>query len=156
MVQKVKALLWQERNSAVERAEKLKEVSEDLKAVEKRILYKEKCRDQAEAGRNYGLCEELTTDIMKLRQQKRELQAQERIFQRKEKQAIWYHNRKVSCPKMAPSSPSDSESEKSVQSPSSSHSTVILSGSESDPEQTCRSWQALSPQPISSPIVTCR
>ena len=98
--------------------------------------------------------------MAKLTQQRRELQAQKKLFQRKEKQALWYHRKRTSSLQSRKTSHSiadrpsvytyhsDCESDRSIKSPS-SHSTLLLSDSESEPELTRE--QSSSPQPLSSP-----
>ena len=148
--------------NAFERSQKLAEVSEDLETIKRQLMYKEKLRSQAEAGRNYRVCEELTDGISKLTQQRRELQAQEKLFRKKEKQALWYqrkraaplHLKKTSPVVESPAYHSDYDSDKSFHSPS-SHSTILLSNSDSEPELSHGSRYSSSPQPCSSTSSSC-
>ena len=71
-----------------------KELEEDLKQLDQQIMFKEKRRDQAETVRNYKLCDELTEDVGKLKTARREAFNELKRFQRKEKRARWYHEKK--------------------------------------------------------------
>ena len=60
------------------REERLKVIGEELRDISRMLLFKEKRLSQAEAARNYRLCEQ---QMMDLKSKKRELDAEKRLFE---------------------------------------------------------------------------
>ena len=129
-----------------------KELEEDLKQLDQQIMFKEKRRDQAETIRNYKLCDELTEDVGKLKTARREAFNELKQFQRKEKRARWYHEKKRrSSAEKRPRKSSGSggifsDSDTPLESPSSvaTDATIILSDSGSEMESGHSSSSLLS------------
>ena len=69
------------------REERITALSEELKDTARLLAYKEKSISQAESARNYKLCEKITEDLMALKSRRRELQAENSLFERKGKRA---------------------------------------------------------------------
>ena len=65
------------------RDERLKVIGEELRDISRILLFKEKRLSQAEAARNYRLCEQLTEEMMDLKSKKREPDAEKRLFEKK-------------------------------------------------------------------------
>ena len=118
----------------------MKELEKDLKQLDQQIMFKEKCRDQAESVRNYKLCDLLTEEIGKLKSTRRETFNELKLFQKKEKQAKWYlEKRRRSSDGSAVKKPRTSstsggflsDSDNPLESPSSvaTDATIILSDS---------------------------
>ena len=105
----------------------LKDEVEDLK---KQLLFKEKRRTQAETNRNYKLCDEVTAEIIEVKQQKREKEAELAAIDRKIKKAAWHQKRKrsksipLSC--STPSGATSDESEVLLPTPSSVTCSDVL------------------------------
>jgi len=76
------------------RQRRMKELKDDIMQLDEEIAIKHKRREQAESIRNYKLCDELTEEMGRLKKQCRELQNELKAFERKEKKAQWYQNRK--------------------------------------------------------------
>ena len=132
------------------RRTRIKELEEDLKQLDQQIMFKEKCRDQAESVRNYKLCDLLTEEIGKLKSTSRETFNELKLFQKKEKQAKWYlEKRRRSSDGSAVKKPRTSstsggflsDSDNPLESPSSvaTDATIILSDSGSEIESRCPS-----------------
>ena len=127
------------------RGRRIKELEEDLKQLDQQIMFKEKRRDQAETVRNYKLCDELTEDVGKLKGTRREAFNELKRFQRKEKQARWYQEKRWRSSygsaekkprKSSGSGGVFSDSDTPLESPSSvvTDATIILSDSGSEME----------------------
>jgi len=72
------------------RAERLNELAEDVESVGSRVAIKEKCLAQAEAVRNYKLCDQLCEEIQELKSVKRAKSRELVILQQKETRANRY------------------------------------------------------------------
>ena len=69
------------------RTDKIAELNEVIQDLTRRFGIKEnRCR-QAEASRNYKLCDELSEDMMELKSMKREKEKQLSLFMKKEKRS---------------------------------------------------------------------
>ena len=137
------------------RGRRIRELEEDLKQFDQQILFKEKRRDQAESVRNYKLCDELTEEVGKLKATRREAFNELKLFQKKEKQARWYQEkRRRSTDGSAEKKPKKSrgsggffsDSDTPLESPSSvaTDATVLLSDSGSEMELGHPSCSSLS------------
>ena len=69
------------------REERLESIDEELGDISRMIVFKNKRLLQAECGKNYKLCEQLTEEMMTLKSRKRELDQEKRLFERKSKRA---------------------------------------------------------------------
>ena len=69
------------------REERLEAIDEEMKDIARMLQFKEKRLSQAEAARNYTVCERVTEEIMALKSRKRELDAEKRLFENKVKRA---------------------------------------------------------------------
>ena len=72
------------------RKQRLDELQEDIKMLTQRISLKEKRCIQAEAARNYKLCDELSEQMSELKAHKREKEKEHVIILRKEKRSLKY------------------------------------------------------------------
>lgn len=61
------------------------------------MAFKDKRLSQAEAVRNYKLCEQVTEEVMALKRRKRELDVERRLFEQKAKRSNRRQSRSVSC-----------------------------------------------------------
>ena len=102
------------------REERLKAISDELSDITRILAFKGKRLSQAEAAKNYKVCEQVTEEMMVLKGRKRELDEEKRLFEKKAKSS--YKHRK---------SRSKSWSLESDGGPSSSNSTLILSSGDS-------------------------
>ena len=126
-----------------------------MKQLDQQILFKEKRHDQAESVRNYKLCDELTEEVGKLKATRREAFNELKLFQKKEKQARWYQEkRRRSTDGSAEKKPRKSsgsggffsDSDTPLESPSSvaTDATVLLSDAGSEMELGHPSCSSLS------------
>jgi len=69
------------------REERMAAIEEELRDVARMIQFKEKRRSQAEAGKNYRVCEQVTEELMALKSRKRELEAEKSLLIRKARRA---------------------------------------------------------------------
>ena len=69
------------------REQRLQAIEDEIKDINRMLQFKEKRLSQAEAGRNYKACEQVTEEIMSLKSRKRELEAEKRLFEQKAKRA---------------------------------------------------------------------
>lgn len=69
------------------REERMATVEEELSDVARMMQFKEKRRSQAEAGKNYRACEQITEELMVLKSRKRELEAEKCLLIRKARRA---------------------------------------------------------------------
>ena len=69
------------------REEQLQTIEDEMSDIERMLRFKEKRLSQAEAGRNYKVCEQLTEEMMALKSRKRELDTEKRLFEQKKKRA---------------------------------------------------------------------
>ena len=65
------------------REERLKAIDEESRDISRMLLFKEKRLAQAEAGKNYRLCEQVTEEVMALKSRKRELNTEKHLFEQK-------------------------------------------------------------------------
>ena len=69
------------------REERLKAIDEEGRDISRMLLFKEKRLAQAESGKNYRLCEQVTDEVMVLKSRKRELNTEKHLFEQKKKRA---------------------------------------------------------------------
>ena len=69
------------------REERLQTIEDEMSDIARMVRFKEKRLSQAEAGRNYKVCEQLTEEMMALKSRKRELDSEKRLFEQKKKRA---------------------------------------------------------------------
>ena len=62
------------------REERIAAIEEELSDIARMMQLKKKFRAQAEAGKNYRVCEHVTEEIMALKSRKRELDAERSLF----------------------------------------------------------------------------
>ncbi|XP_065907720.1 uncharacterized protein [Dysidea avara] len=77
------------------RVERMKRLEEDIQNLKERISYKEKRRQMAENVKNYKACDDITEEIASLSKQKRELENELLVLQKKTKRSMSYHSRNV-------------------------------------------------------------
>ncbi|XP_065918714.1 uncharacterized protein [Dysidea avara] len=77
------------------RVERTKRLEEDIQNLKERISYKEKRRQMAENVKNYKACDDITAEIASLSKQKRELENELLVLQKKTKRSMSYHSRNV-------------------------------------------------------------
>ena len=82
------------KTSEVYRLKRISALEEDIKDLTDRLFFKEKRRNQASNSRNYKLCDQLTEEMSAIKQQKREREAELRGLTTKQKQALWYKQKK--------------------------------------------------------------
>ena len=123
---------------------RLDELQEDIKMLTQRISLKEKRCMQAEAARNYKLCDELSEQMSELKAHKREKEKEHVIILRKEKRSLKYVAKvRSTAPALSVTSPpganiTSSVSSRSSLSPSRSSSvSAYFGGSSSESEGTC-------------------
>lgn len=73
---------------------RIKEIEDDVKSFKESIKFKERRRLQAESARDYKVCEDLTVEIRENQHKVRELEAELKLYQAKEKKSMGYHHRK--------------------------------------------------------------
>lgn len=78
------------------RHKRMAELQEDIQNLEDQLKFKVKRREEAETGRRYKVCEDITEEISTVQETKREKASELAAFQAKEKKAIWYKERKSS------------------------------------------------------------
>lgn len=78
------------------REKRLEAIDDELHDIAKVCAYKERRLSQAEAGRNYSLCEQITEEMMSLKSKKRELDTEKHLFEQKDKRAKRRQKRKFS------------------------------------------------------------
>ena len=82
--------------SADMRHKKISSLEEQIANLSEQISFKEKRRQQAEAVRNYKMCEEITEEMRIVKKERQELQGELKLFKDKERKATWYAQRKRS------------------------------------------------------------
>ena len=113
------------------RAERVREINEELKTLNKHLDIKQKRVDQKVAERRFDVCDMITGEMEELQDKRRKLEAELRILSKKEKKAQWYQMKKQVTP-------SSSDSERNVKS-------LCRGGmSSSDTEGECSSRQGRS------------
>ena len=90
---------------------RMTEIHDDIKSFKDSIKFKERRRLQAESSREYKVCEDLTVEIREHQRKIRELEAELKSYEAKEKKSKGYHRRKSLMQKSP--SPLSSESEAS-------------------------------------------
>ena len=78
------------------REERVHDLKEDIRDLKDRIGFKEQRRRAAENVKDYKKCEDLTEQITTLRHQFRELEAEMKKLETKNRQSKWYFKRKTS------------------------------------------------------------
>ena len=107
------------------REKRISALEEDIANLDQQLLFKEKRRQQSENVRNYKFCDEITEEIGIVRQQKRKISEELRIFREKQRKAKWYQNakrgnRRVSRSSSTTSNVTSDDSDAVITSPSSS------------------------------------
>ena len=122
------------------------EIQDDLKSFKESIKFKERRRLQAESAREYKVCEDLTVEIREHQHKIRELEAELKSYEKKEKKSKGYHHRKTLMQKSPSPFSSTSESEASRRSSSVGEQTSLhkfctqdTSDSNTEPTSSCRS-----------------
>ena len=69
------------------REECLQAIEEEMNDIARMLQFKEKRLSQAEAGRNYKVCEQLTEEMMALKSSRRELDTEKLLLEHKSKRA---------------------------------------------------------------------
>lgn len=128
-----------------DRLTRMKTLEDDIKNTEQRISYKVKRRQVAEDTKNYRLCDEITEEIGTLTKEKRQLEAELKLLQKKDECSKMYFQRKSASksPSMSssrsetyspPNSDYSDENQDSVPTVSRdvSRDTIILSGNSTD------------------------
>ena len=82
--------------SADIRRKRMRALEEDISTMDEQLKFKMNRRQQAEAERKYKLCEEITEELSRVKQAKREKANELSVLQSKEKKALWYKKRKES------------------------------------------------------------
>ena len=62
-------------------------IGEELGDISRILRFKEKRLSQAEAARNYRLCEQVTEEMMDLKSRRRDLETEKRLFEQKRRRA---------------------------------------------------------------------
>ena len=83
--------------SKVLRMERINEIQEELKTIDKRIDIKKKLLNQKVGERKFGECDKISESIDELQGRQRTLSAELRTFEKKERQAQWYESKKSSA-----------------------------------------------------------
>lgn len=126
------------------RTNRIKELREDIRDCNDRIVFKEK-RCEAEASvKNYKQCDALTEEIIALKQQRRQYEAELKEFEIKERKFKWYLKRK---PQAVGNQSSDSEG----MSARSSRSITPMTSSDSSTNTSLRSPEMSDPILYSPP-----
>ncbi len=102
------------------RQKQITTLEEKITNLDEQITFKEKRRQQAEAVRNYKMCEEITEEMGIVKQQRRELKGELKVFQEKERKASWYARKKREATSSRESSMFSDDSEVPLSSRSSS------------------------------------
>ena len=69
-------------------------LEDEIANLDEQLKFKEKRRQEAETGRRYKVCEEITEEILIVKKQRCEKAEELAAFKLKEKKAIWYEKRK--------------------------------------------------------------
>ena len=80
--------------STYERQRRIKELSEEISGLNRHIRIKEQRLEQANASRNFKVCDEVASEIAVLKSQQRELNTELAGLQQKSKKAAQYQTRK--------------------------------------------------------------
>lgn len=100
------------------RAERLQNIEEELSDISRMLEFKGKRLSQHEAAKNYRSCEQVTEEMMALKERKRELEVEKALFVKKARRAKARQKKKYTLatsgasdvPFSSPSSPSTSRS----------------------------------------------
>ena len=76
------------------RMERIQEIQEELRTVDKRIDIKRKLLDQKVGEHRFGECDRISEGIDRLQGRRRTLSAELRTFEKKERKAQWYESKK--------------------------------------------------------------
>ena len=68
----------------------MRALEEDISTMDEQLKFKMNRCQQAEAERKYKLCEEITEELSRVKQAKREKANELSVLQSKEKKALWY------------------------------------------------------------------
>ena len=77
------------------RSERIAHIQDTMQDLNRQLQYKERRREQSSTSLNFRLCEELTTEISSLKQQRFELQAELKILKWKQQQSASYRRKKT-------------------------------------------------------------
>lgn len=69
------------------REERIRQIQDDLNDLTRVLAFKEKRLLQAEASRNYRVCEEVSEEMMELKSRKCQLEVEKRIFEKRSTRA---------------------------------------------------------------------
>ena len=64
------------------KAEQIRQIQDGLNDLSCVLAFKEKRLQQAEAGRNYRVCEQITEEMMELKSRKWQLEEEKRVFEK--------------------------------------------------------------------------
>lgn len=108
------------------RLERLSQIREEVATISQQISFKEKRIDIGVQTKHFKLCDTLSEEIDDLQKRRRELNAELKFLEKKDKKAQWYQQRKISssseseastsppkCPRMTPTSSRASSREES-------------------------------------------
>ena len=80
------------------RVKRMKDIEEDLASIKKRMMFKEQRIEAGVAVKNFTLCDQLEQEIVTLKQERREKEAEHRLLVKKEKKSMWHFKKKrLSC-----------------------------------------------------------
>ena len=120
------------------------EIHDDIKSFKDSIKFKERRRLQAESSREYKVCEDLTVEIREHQRKIRELEAELKSYEAKEKKSKGYHRRKSLTQKSPSPLSSESEASRRGSEQTSLRSFCTRGSSDSTPEPTSSHQSSLS------------
>ena len=135
-------------------------LEEEIANLNEQLKFKEKRRQEAESGRRYKLCEDITEEILIVKKQRCEKTQELAAFKAKEKKAIWYEKKKRERKSLQHSESAGgftSDSDLPLSSPNSSmastHSVVtMISDDERGTDIEQQDDNSESPFPFSLPV----
>ncbi len=130
---------------------RMTEIQDDIKSFKESIKFKERRRSQAESSREYKVCEDLTVEIREHQRKIRELEAEIKLYEAKEKKSKGYHRRKSLTQKSPSPLSSESEASRRGSEQSSLRSFCSRGSSDSNPEPTSSRRSSLSDLASSQP-----
>ena len=133
---------------------RMTEIHDDIKSFKDSIKFKERRRLQAESSREYKVCEDLTVEIREHQRKIRELEAELKSYEAKEKKSKGYHRRKSLMQKSPSPLSSESEASRRGSEQTSLRSFCTRSSSDSNPEPTSSRRSSLSEIESSQPYVS--
>ena len=77
------------------RSERIAHIQDTMQDLNRQLQYKERRREQSSNSLNFRLCEDITTEMSSLKQQRFELQAEFKILKRKQQQSASYRRKKA-------------------------------------------------------------